>query len=87
VYDKVRRLAPNARLVVFGPQWPNAGRPADLLGIRDAVRAAAGNAGLQFVDPLAEGWFDTHPELIGGDGWHPTDAGHIYLADRISAHL
>ena len=24
------------------------------------------------------------PELIGGDGVHPTDAGHAYMADKIA---
>jgi lysophospholipase L1-like esterase len=86
-YQTIRTRAPGARLVVIGPQWPNAQRPANLLTIRDTVRQAALNAGAEFVDPLAEGWFDTHPDLIGGDGWHPTDAGHAYLADRIASHL
>lgn len=86
-YQRVRDRAPDARLLVIGPQYPNAQRPADLLAVRDAVRTAATNAGADFVDPLAEGWFDNRPDLIGSDGWHPTDLGHIYLADRISEHL
>ena len=86
-YRTIRHRAPSARLVVIGPEWPNAQRPADLLAIRDAVRNAATAAGAEWIDPLAEGWFDRRPDLIGADGWHPTDAGHAYLTELIAAHL
>ncbi len=60
---------------------------ADRLGadlrLRDAVAAAAGSAGLDFVDPLAGGWLRDRPDLIGADGVHPHDGGHAHLADLI----
>lgn len=86
-YQRVRELAPCARLIVVGPQWPNAQRPADLMPVRDAIRSAAESASALFIDPLAEGWFDGRPYLIGPDGWHPNDTGHSYIAERIGAHL
>jgi lysophospholipase L1-like esterase len=47
------------------------------------VSAAAAAAGATFVDPLADRWFVGHPELIGADHVHPTDAGHAYMAGLI----
>jgi lysophospholipase L1-like esterase len=82
--DLARRTAPAARLLVIGPPWPTAEVPGTVLRIRDILRAAARAAGATFVDPLADGWFVGRPELIGADGVHPTDAGHVYMADKIA---
>ncbi|BBY30229.1 Rv0518 family GDSL lipase [Mycolicibacterium sediminis] len=84
-FDFARRTAPAARLLVIGPPWPTADVPPAVLQIRDVLRLTAGIAGATFIDPLAEGWFVGRPELIGGDGVHPTDAGHAYMADKIAA--
>ncbi|MEN0140388.1 MAG: SGNH/GDSL hydrolase family protein, partial [Rhodococcus sp. (in: high G+C Gram-positive bacteria)] len=35
-------------------------------------------------DPIAAGWFVDRPDLIGRDGVHPTNAGHVYMADKIA---
>jgi len=43
--------------------------------------------GAAFVDPIAEGWFVGRPDLIGADGVHPTDAGHLYMAERIAPQI
>ncbi|MCV7123875.1 Rv0518 family GDSL lipase [Mycobacterium lacus] len=83
-FDLARRLAPSARLLVIGPPWPNADVPDWMLQIRDVLGAAAGGAGAAFVDPIAERWFVDRPDLIGADGVHPNDAGHEYLADKIT---
>lgn len=80
-----RQNAPGTTVVVIGPAWDDADAPAEVLAIRDAVRAAAQQAGVVFVDPLAAGWFaGGAPGVIGADGISPTDAGHSYLADRIT---
>ena len=55
-----------------------------MLTIRDSLRRQALAAGAVFIDPIAEGWFVGRPDLIGGDGVHPTDAGHAYMAERIA---
>jgi len=86
-YDAVRAESPAATLVVIGPAWSDAAVPADTLLARDAVRAAAETAGVAFVDALADGWFFGRLELIGGDAIHPTDEGHVYLADLIEPIL
>ncbi|HEX7323430.1 MAG TPA: GDSL lipase [Mycobacterium sp.] len=83
-FDLAHRIAPSARLLVIGPPWPTADVPPDILRVRDTVRNEAVGAGAEFADPIAAGWFVGQPGLIGGDGVHPTDAGHRYLADMIT---
>lgn len=81
---QAQRIAPAARLLVIGPPWPTADVPPTVLHIRDILRTQARDAGATFIDPIAEGWFVGRPELIGADGIHPTDAGHVYMADKIA---
>jgi len=80
-----RRLAPRASLLVIGPPWPTADVPPAVLQVRDVLSITAGIAGATFVDPIAEQWFVGRPDLIGADGVHPTDAGHVYMSEKISA--
>ena len=75
--------APGAKIVVVGPMWVNATPPPALLETARAVGDAARAAGLTFVDPLTDRWFADEPGLIGSDGVHPTDAGHMYLAEKM----
>jgi lysophospholipase L1-like esterase len=79
-----RRVAPKAKFLVIGPPWPTPDAPPAVFALRDSLRAQAGAVGAVFIDPLAEGWFVGHPELIGPDGVHPTDAGHVYMAEKIA---
>jgi lysophospholipase L1-like esterase len=79
----IRSTAPSTKLVVIGPAWSSADVPAELVALRDAVRAAAADADAVFVDPLADEWFSRPTGLIATDGISPTDAGHVYLAERI----
>ena len=81
VYGALQTASPSAAVVVIGPAWSDEAVPAETLLVRDAVRTAAADAGLTFVDPLEEGWFFGRLELIGSDAIHPTDEGHAYLAD------
>jgi len=79
-----RKTAPHARLLVIGPPWPTPDVPPVVLAIRDVLAAQAAAAGATFYDPLVARWFFDTPNLIGSDGVHPTDAGHVYLAYRIA---
>lgn len=79
-----RYAAPAAKLLVIGPPWPTASPPPEVLKIRDSLRDQAAAVGAVFIDPIAQGWFVGRPDLIGGDGVHPTDAGHAYMAARIA---
>jgi lysophospholipase L1-like esterase len=82
--DLAHRTAPSAKLLVIGPPWPTADVPNSVLQIRDILNAQARAAGAAFIDPIADRWFVGRPDLIGADGVHPNDAGHVYLADKIA---
>lgn len=83
-FAAIRSAAPGTELVVVGPAWSDTAVPANLLLLRDALEAAALEAGAAFVDPLEDDWFATPTGLIAVDGISPTDAGHRFLADRIA---
>lgn len=86
LYADLRRNAPTARIVVIGPIVPVTGTlGGDILATRDAVRAAATDAGLPFIDPIADRWLDG--AMIGTDGVHPTDSGHARIAAVLGADL
>jgi acyl-CoA thioesterase I len=74
---------PDATILVVGPASPIWPVPGGYLAARDATRDAARAAGLTFIDPIDDGWFEGMPELIGVDGIHPNDQGHAYLAERL----
>ncbi|WP_170215058.1 SGNH/GDSL hydrolase family protein [Mycolicibacterium phocaicum] len=86
-FELVHERAPRARLVVIGPVWPGRNPERAVLAVRDVIRAHALNAGAVFVDPIQEGWFTNRPDLIGADHIHPTDAGAVYLAERIAPRI
>ena len=79
-----RFAAPDARFLVIGPPWPTATPPPAVLTIRNSLRVQAAGIGATFIDPIAANWFVGRPDLIGHDGVHPTDAGHVYLAEKIA---
>ena len=82
--DNIKAVAPYTRLLVVGPAWVDANPPARILRVRDVVKSQADRVGATFVDPIAEGWFLDHPEFIGSDHTHPTDAGHQYMAQKMA---
>jgi lysophospholipase L1-like esterase len=77
------KVVPANKVLVVGPAWISAQVPAEIRADRDAIAAAAADAGVRFVDPLEEGWLVGDPELIGSDGVHPTDKGHAFLKEKI----
>ncbi|HET9876105.1 MAG TPA: GDSL lipase [Mycobacterium sp.] len=82
-FGLARWVTPSARLLVIGPPWPAADVPDTVLRIRDILDVEAHAVGADFVDPITERWFVGRPDLIGADGVHPDDAGHVYMADKI----
>jgi acyl-CoA thioesterase I len=90
-----RRLK-EAQIVAVGP-LPSGGEPSPALRtVRDAVRAAAQAAHVEFIDPLAEGWISgdrSDPrsgnanQMISADGRHLTPAGHAYVGLRLATDL
>ncbi|WP_311053610.1 SGNH/GDSL hydrolase family protein [Rhodococcus qingshengii] len=88
LFADIKAKAPDATLLVIGPPWINENVPAPILSIRDQLRTEAAAVGATFVDPVAEGWFfGDKASLIGADGVHPTDEGHIYMAELIQPHI
>ncbi|MDP9887792.1 SGNH/GDSL hydrolase family protein [Pseudarthrobacter enclensis] len=86
--DRAEALAPEAKLIVVGPPSYTATPDPGLVDISDELKAAARQAGAEFVDPIAEGWISgDFEDLIGPDGDHPTVAGQHYLLEHIGAHL
>ena len=86
-FRSVARASPEATVLAIGPAW-GPSPPGYIVTNRDAVGAAAEAAGVTFVDPLAEGWFDgADGALLGPDSRQPTEAGHRLLADRIGPLL
>ena len=83
-FHLARFVAPDARVLVIGPPWPTATPPPAVISIRNSLRAQASAIGATFVDPIDAGWFVGRPDLIGHDGVHPTDAGHLYMAEKIA---
>jgi lysophospholipase L1-like esterase len=83
-FARARQLAPSANLLVVGPPWPTPDPPPQILAIRDTLKSQAQWAGASFFDPIMAGWFAGRPDLIGPDGVHPTDAGHVYMAQRLT---
>lgn len=87
----IRRLhaaLPDAVIVIVAPIWQDGSPPMRCLVLRDALRRTARAIGAVFIDPLAERWFaGSSHRFIVADGFHPTNAGHRYLADRILADL
>ncbi|WP_198597837.1 SGNH/GDSL hydrolase family protein [Blastococcus atacamensis] len=82
VLEQARAAAPEAYLVLIGPAEPADPVPAEVPANRDAIAAAAAEAGVRFVDPLTEGWLGGGDGLITTDG-SPTEEGHRALADLI----
>lgn len=80
----IRRAAPEAALLVLGPQYwgtPPEAELAALSALAAGIRSAAAVAGGTFIDAL--GWMVGRADLIGGDN-HPNPAGHRHLADLIT---
>ena len=79
---------PSAVVVALGPSaplpWANS-----TVGVAASVSAGAAAAGVPYIDPLAGRWFTSSnsPGYSAVDGGHPNDAGHQYLAERVSDSL
>lgn len=86
-YTEAKKAAPNAKFIVVGPAWMNPDVPDEIYAIRDMLSTLAAKHKFTFVDPLAEEWFQNRPDLIGSDNVHPTNAGHLLMAEKITPHL
>lgn len=88
LYRTLINVSPRSRVVVVGIIWPGP-VPPSVSAANGALRDAAKTAGVDFIDPISEGWFQEGASIrmIGSDGVHPTDAGHAYIANLLERDL
>ena len=82
----LRTRLPRARIVVLGPFRTTAVSPASTASVRDALRAAAAERHVTFVDPIAERWVEG-PGLLAPNGTGLTAAGHAVVGLQLAAAL
>jgi len=93
--SKMRQRWPSTHLLMLGPMWGSGEPRTEALAIRDALKAAAKQESVPFIDPLAEKWITgsrdsgtgNAPQYILQDDTHPNPAGHRYFADRLATDL
>lgn len=81
MYSEIEARAPSARVLIVGPAWVDSNPPSTILNSNEELREAAAIHGFQFVAATDAGILMDEPKLIGRDGVHPNDAGHVALAD------
>ena len=95
IYTAVRGMLSNvharwpaARIILVGPMWVRGDPPEGLVRIDKAIKRAA-KAGVAFIDPIEEHWVSNANSkgLVWTDNVHPSQAGHEYLARRLTAGL
>lgn len=102
LYAALKAGLPACEMFVVGCWSPLASPGAGQTNTDATLRIQAAAAGIPFISPLTGSCYDaagalvaTHGPFItaavtayiGGDGVHPTDAGHLYLARRITATI
>jgi lysophospholipase L1-like esterase len=82
--DAVRTVSTSAGILLVGPSWTRNG-PVDsrVIDVSKTVHDVAAVENVQFVDPIGQNWFAGRTDVVGGDGVHPTDAGHEVIAARL----
>lgn len=85
----IHRLAPNAHVLVVGPVWAGETTPHLYRVFATLEWRATKAAGGRYIDGATQPgpWFAGHPDMIGADHIHPTDAGHSLMADKINPAL
>lgn len=86
LFAELKKVAPKAKIVVIGPIWDSTAPMPGVYAANEALRGAAADAGLAFVDALAENWLSS-PSLVQGDQVHPNDAGQKVIAQRVGQKL
>lgn len=83
-FDKVLTLLPATTLIVLGPY---SNRPNVFVRLRAVLAEEAARVHAPFIDIIGAQWMVGHPELMAGDGYHPNDAGQVYLGNKIAEVL
>ena len=83
VLGKLHSALPQTKILVIGPLYLDS-LNSRTTPVNEAVKAAALSLGLTYVDTLKARWFTgSASRFIGGDGIHPTDEGHRYIANLL----
>jgi acyl-CoA thioesterase I len=85
VLQEAAREHPEAQLVLVGTLDPTVDGFTDTDGVIGALRAAAEQQGVPYVD--AQRWLEGRPELIGPDFDHPTAEGHLLAGQKLADAL
>jgi lysophospholipase L1-like esterase len=85
VLTEAAREHPEARLVLVGTLDPTVDGFTDTDGVIGALRAAAEDTGVPYVD--AQRWLEGRPDLVGPDYDHPTPEGHQLAGRRLADAL
>jgi len=85
-FDRLTSALPEARIVVVEPFWYTDDRPASVDQINGWVQAGAAAIDADHIAGASR-WLEGHPEWIGSDGLHPSDAGYAQIAKRMDAEL
>lgn len=103
LYSTIRSGLPACDVYVIGCWSPTGSPAASITNTDATLRTAAAAAGYPFISPLTGGCYHASGALvathgafitsanaagyIGADAVHPNDAGHVYLARRITAAI
>lgn len=82
-FANIKQMTEGAEIVVVGPSTFG----PDVTSVRDAVRDAAMDVDVRFVDPLAEAWFSDGGSYAVRDGVHLNENGDAYVADKMKEIL
>jgi lysophospholipase L1-like esterase len=83
VLGKLHNALPQTKILVIGPLYLDS-ENSRTTPVNEAVKAAALSLSLTYVDTLKARWFTgSASRFIGGDGIHPTDEGHRYIANLL----
>jgi lysophospholipase L1-like esterase len=83
VLGKLHSALPQTKILVIGPLYLDS-LDSRTTPVNEAVKAAALSLGLTYIDTLKARWFTgSASRFIGGDGIHPTDEGHRYIANLL----
>ncbi|MGY1644393.1 SGNH/GDSL hydrolase family protein [Geodermatophilus sp. SYSU D00703] len=86
LYQQLATAMPDADVLVVGPLAAPGVDPGGLEAVRAVLAQTTAEAGLPFIDPVAEGWLQP-PQGLFADLLHPNDAGYRLMADRLVTAL
>lgn len=84
IFTSLREALPDVTIIVIEPWWDSTNEPFGFAEVADAVRTAAQEAGVTYIET---GEVLSDPSLISADGVNPNDDGYRAIADAISGAL